>query len=196
MPASLTERDLVLLLKKGDQKAFERLYNQYKYPISIKLLKFVKAESLAEDLLHDLFIRIWDNRLTLDPDKSFKSYLYRVAENLVIDFFRKAALDDKFRQYVWQHADIGYSHIEELLQDKENKQLLHSLLSLLSPQCRQVFKLCKLEGRTYEEVALQLQISPNTISNHLVKANKLIRNYLRSEKNLAFLILSIYLLGN
>ena len=195
MPANLTDRELVLLLKQGDQTAFESLYNRYKYPLYIKLLKFVKAKAFAEDLLHDLFTKIWDYRDGLDPDKSFQAYSYRIAENLVIDFFRKAALDERFRQQFLAQATPSYSHIEEILTRKEQKKLIETVLDLLSPQCREVFRLCKMEGRSYDEVANMLEISPHTISNHLVKANKLIRSYLAKEKDLALLILFVWFLS-
>ncbi|WP_242695765.1 RNA polymerase sigma factor [Desertivirga brevis] len=172
------ERALIEQLREGEILAFEDLYNKYKRPLSMHILRLVKSQDIAEDILHDLFIKVWHHRSRLNPDRSFKSYLYRIAENLVVDLFRRAALDQKFRNNMIGSMDLNYSHIEESLDIKEKKQLLDQALHLLPPQCRLVFTLCKIEGKTSEEVANQLNVSQHTISNHLAKASKVLRRFL------------------
>ncbi|EOR94313.1 RNA polymerase ECF-type sigma factor [Arcticibacter svalbardensis MN12-7] len=172
------EQVLVRQLKSGDIYAFEELYTRYKRQISFNIVKLVKSVPIAEDLVHDLFIRVWMQRERLDPDKTFGGYLFRMAENITMDFFRKIAQDNKFRAYYISHSDIGYSHVEETLADKDNKALLQEAVALLPPQCRLIFTLCKLEGKSSEEVSVQLKLSTHTVSNHLAKAKKIMRDFL------------------
>src|SRR5690606_27170061 len=116
----------------------------------------------------------------------------RIAENMVFDFFRKASRERKLQDQLFLNREELYSHIEEQLIDKERKALLDSAINELSPQCRLVFKLCKLEGRSYDEVSKMLEISPNTISNHLTKAKKQLKDRLMNEADWVLLSLCMF----
>ena len=91
------EKYLIALLNNGNEGAFEELYRLYSNRLFGYFIKFVKSEIIAADLLQDAFIKIWNNRQNIDPEKSFRSYLFRIAENLVYDFFRKAARNKNCR---------------------------------------------------------------------------------------------------
>lgn len=184
----ISESELVARLKQGDEKAFELLYHEYKYQIAPNLLRLVKSVSVAEDLLHDLFLKIWENRAQLDEAQSLRAYLFRIAHNMVIDFFRKAARNRTYQEHLATNASLSYSHIEEMLDSHQKREFLDRALESLSPQSRLVFKLCKLEGKSYEEISSLLQISTNTVSNHLVKASKHIKLYLSNSAHLPYLI--------
>src|SRR5690606_26233930 len=119
-----TERDLLLRAKAHDLVAIETLYNQYKFQSANNMLKLVKSEVLAEDLLQDVFIKVWDNRHLIDPDLSFRSYVFRIAQHMIIDLFRKAARDRKLREHILVNGSGIYSHVEELLDEKEKKLLI------------------------------------------------------------------------
>lgn len=184
----ISEAELVARLKQGDEQAFASLYHQYKFQIAPNLLRLVKSASIAEDLLHDLFLKIWENREQLDPEQSLRAYLFRIAHNMVIDFFRKAARNKTYQEHLMLNANLSYSHIEEMMDDHQRQAFLSKALETLSPQSRLVFKLCKLEGKSYEEISQLLQISTNTVSNHLVKANKHLKSHLDNPANLPYLI--------
>lgn len=77
------EKSLLLQLKSGDERAFEILYNNYKFRIAGNLFKLLKSDDLVKEILQELFFKIWEVRTQIDPEKSFKSYLFRIAENLV-----------------------------------------------------------------------------------------------------------------
>jgi RNA polymerase sigma-70 factor (family 1) len=169
------EKILLFQLKVGEEKAFEQLYHLYSLRLYGFLLKLVKDEEIAQDLLQDVFIKIWNKRETIDPEKTFRSYLFRIAENNVIDFFRKAACDKKLQSKLTAACTEIYSHIEETIYSREHTSMLNQAVNQLPPQCRLVFTLCKLEGKSYKEVSQILGISVATISNHLQKASRSIR---------------------
>lgn len=174
-----TEREIILLqeLSAGNQHAFETLYNHYSPKIYLNLKKLTKDEEIAKELLQDLFLKIWDKRSDLDPAKSFRSYLFKIAENMVMDFFRKAKRDKKLLDKLIDiTADFG-PDMEEILISKENEELLQQAIDALPPQRKKVFVLCKLEGKSYEEVSKLLGISTSTISDHIVKATKSIHTH-------------------
>src|SRR5215213_1242421 len=85
------ERDLLLMLRKGNEEAFEKIYQLYSPRLFGRLLKLVKSDAQAQEILQDVFLKLWEYRRSVDPEKSFHSFLFKIAENKVYDFFRKAA---------------------------------------------------------------------------------------------------------
>lgn len=148
----------------------------------------VKSESTTEEILQDTFIKIWHNRGSIDPDKSFRSYLFRIAENKVYDFFRQATRDKKIRARLFATATEEYEHIETMIHRKENALLLQKAIESLSPQRQQIFRSVKLDNKSYEEVSRQLGISVSTISDHIVKANKAIREFIFIHNDMAIIL--------
>lgn len=191
---AFTDNELTFYLKDGDESAFVELYNRYKLRIAGNLVKLLKSEELAEELLQDLFLKIWDTRAQLDPDKSFRSYLFRVSENMVMDVFRKAARDKKLQAILMSLQTEYYSHIEEDIIELQENRLLENAIALLPPQRRQVFTLCKLEGKSYKEVSEILDISPSTINDHLYKANRFLKQQLNPASGLALSALTMAIL--
>lgn len=176
---SSNEKDLMSLLAEGNEAAFEELYHLYSNRLLGYLIKIVKSDNLAGELLQDTFIKVWNSRNSIDPDKPFRPYLYRIAENNVYDFFRKVARDKKLQAQLISIASSNYSHVEESFCNKENVQLLRNVIDELPPKRRQVFRLIKIEERSYEEVSTLLNISTSTISDHIVKANKFVQERLK-----------------
>lgn len=190
------EKELLIRLQSGDRTAFEQLYYIYSDRIYGSVLKLVKAEDIADELLQDTFVILWEKRHLINPDLSFKSWLYKVARNEVNQFYRKLARDKKLQDYVVATFTEQYSHTEEDIYLKESRDLIDKAIEQLSPQRKEVFTLCKLEGKSYEEAAGILGISSSTVSNHLVKANVAVRQYLfQSKESLAVLIAAILFKG-
>ncbi|HQV54444.1 MAG TPA: RNA polymerase sigma-70 factor [Chitinophagaceae bacterium] len=193
---SYDEIELLSQLKKGSEGAFEELYNLYSTRLFGNLLKLVKSETEAKEILQDVFIKIWDNRQHIDTEKSFRSYLFKIAENKVYDLFRKISRDKKRKEALLSIATSEYVHIEETILNKESTALLNKAIESLPPQRQQIFRLCKLEGKSYKEVSELLGISTSTISDHIVKATKSIRSYFEdSEHTLLKLIVISFLAG-
>ncbi|GGH30553.1 sigma-70 family RNA polymerase sigma factor [Sphingobacterium alkalisoli] len=169
------EMDLLRKLREGDVSAFEQLYGQYKIKLTGNLLRMLKSPELVEDVLQDLFLGLWENRARIDPERSIRPYLFQSAANKAKNIFRRAGYEQKFRDYLLPQWSEYYSHVEELLVLEENKHLLDSLLNQLSPQQRTVYSLCKLEEKSYKEVAAELHISETTVNTHIRNANLLLK---------------------
>jgi len=178
------EKVLLLRLKNGDERAFEILYNNYKVRIAGNLFKLLKSDDLVKEILQELFVKIWEVRTQIDPEKSFKSYLFRIAENLVHDYFRKVAKDKRLLNKIVASSSELYLHIEEDMLTKEDAQKLHEAINLMPPQRKMVFTLCKLEGKSYKEVEEIMGINVKTISSHMLQANRFLRTYFRDSSAL------------
>lgn len=188
------EQDLLRQLAEGDEYAFEQLYLLYSPRIYKKILLLVKQVDLAEELLQDVFVKIWEKRNTIDSQKSFKSYVYIIAKNVVIDLFRKATLDRKIIEKFIVENPVVYDPFEKMYDsDLEVKSILNKALDSLPPQRKKIFTLVKIEGMSYDEVSDLLQVSTSTINDHVVKANKSLKKYFENN-NVALIALTAYML--
>ena len=123
-PLPVNEKELVILLTKDSEAAFEKLYNLYSGRLFGYLFKFVKSENFAREILQNSFVKIWNSRHHIDPEQSFSAYLFRIAENLIYDFFRKAARDKKLQKELISISAVQYNYAEDALCSKENARLL------------------------------------------------------------------------
>lgn len=179
-----SELEYLQRFKDGDQHAFIYFYDAFKLPIYRKLLKMVRIEDLAEELTQDVFVRVWDKRALIDPHQSFKSYLYRIAQHKLYDFYRKVARDERLQEEIRQLVTKEHNPTDELVFLKETQNILDQAISSLPDQQRQIYILCKIEGKSYKEVALLLGISVNTISTHMTRASKKIQEFMTKYQHL------------
>lgn len=183
---NLSDIELLEMLREGDQMVFEKLYKQYSAKLYINVLKLVKDEQVAEELIQELFTRIWQKKSELNIESSLAAYLYRMAQNLVHDFFRKLQRDKRMQDYFIAVTTAYYDHIEEALHYRESEGILKQAMEQLTPQQYKVYQLCKIDGYSYKEAALKMGISPHTIKEYLGNANKAVKNFLLSNIDASF----------
>ncbi|MFC3196870.1 RNA polymerase sigma factor [Parapedobacter deserti] len=187
-----TEEQLVGLIREGDAAAFTAMYDKYKERLAVRLLQLVRNEAYAEELLQDVFMKIWEGRAQINPDLSFKAYLYRITTNVAFNFMKRASKERGILAQIIQSSTELYNHIEADLLRKENQRLIDRVLTGLSAQCRQVFVAVKLDGLSHNEAAERFGISTHTVNNHLQKGTRYLKGYLKSSGELP-LLLVLYL---
>lgn len=165
-------------LRQGDERAFNTLYKVYFKPLYRKVFSVIKDEMIADELIQDLFLKVWQKRKEINPKHSFQAYLYTIANNLIFDYFRKIAKDKRLYARLLVNATDFYMHSDELLESKESRQLLMKAIDQLSPQRKLVFTRCKLEGKSYEEASMELGISVATVNSHMTHSLKTVREYM------------------
>ena len=175
------EKHILLDLIEGSEYAFEEIYKFYSPGLFGRLLKLVKIEAQAQEILQDVFLKIWEQRKSIDPEKSFRSFLSKIAENQVYDFFLKVARDENLQSQLIVLATANHAIIESFMSGEENLAILQNAIADLHPQQQQVFRLCRLEGKSYKEVSGMLGISVSTISDQIEKATMVIREHIASK---------------
>lgn len=187
----IDEKDMLLALREGRQEALNALMEAYKRPLAKRVMRLIKSREDTEEILQELFVRVWTNREGIDPEQSIKAYLFRITENLVFDMIRKTNRQKRlFTMYRSMHLE-AYDHVEEELYQKENRLLLYRLLEQLPEQTRRVFILCKFEGRSYSEVGKLLSISTATVNSHITKANRFLKKYVKNNSLTMVVCLSL-----
>lgn len=165
-------------LSLGCEQAFEKIYRFYSPRLYSKLFKLIKSDPLVQELLQDIFFFIWKNRRYIDPAKSFPSYLFCIATTKAYDCLRRSVRHRKLLGQLMKNTSSECSPVEAEIIKKEISVTLHRAIGLLPPKRRQVFMMCKVDGKSYHEVSDCLGISVSTISDHIVKANQFLKNYL------------------
>lgn len=170
------EKELIVKIRNGDTMAFNQIYRHYAKRLTIRLLHLLKSEELAQDVLQDVFLKVWEVRDRLDPELAFGSFLYTIAGNLGKNTFRRAL---QFQIYQNEMPfEETYSPIEQQWDQKDTEAILEMALNQLTPRQKEVYTLHKIEGYSYKEISDRLNISPNTINQLMQQANKHLKNIL------------------
>ncbi len=169
-----TDSHILSLLKGGDDKGIEILFQQYFNVLCLRAIRVVKHREIAEDLVQELFLEIWNKRDRINITSSFKSYLSRSIVNRSLNWLRA-------NKQVFEDAETGLMHktdnysISAEIQKDELESYLNECIDELPEKCRLVFILSRYEELSYKEIANKLEISVKTVENQISKALKLLR---------------------
>lgn len=178
----ITGQDLVDIIQEGQVRAFTDFYTLFFQKLVLESDKYVKDVSVAEELVQDVFMKVWENPESLEEVRSVKSYFYRSVINASINYLNRQKNIEQHHQKI--AADYSEEYLMEL--DEENRLvvLLRIEIEKLPPQCKKVFKLNRFEKLKYREIADLLDISERTVENHIANALKLLREALVDKKNI------------
>lgn len=181
------EKELLILIAKGDEAAFARLVKKYWKHIYSQALSYLKSTQAAEEITQDVFMRLWNARHQLPAVEKVDSYLYIVCRNCVLNALRKRLRSPE--------NTVAPDMAEELLQPdkqleyREYYEKFLRLIELLPDKRKQVFKMSRLEGRSHEEIASSLGIHKDTVAQYIVKAVNFLRTRLPENTDALFLAL-------
>lgn len=189
----MDEKDLIKELKSGSTSAYKELYEQWVDRLYSFVYRYVKSEAATDDIIQETFLRIWSNRSGLNPESSFKSYLFTISWHLLLKELRRQLNHPSMEEYLAYQN--GPSVSEEYIESNIDLEHFHTALirakRKLSPRQREIFELNKEQDIPIADIAQQLSIHEQVVRNQLSAALKTIRTELQS---LAFL-LSIFLLS-
>ncbi len=164
----MTEKNLFELIKASDEKAFEILFRMYYEPLVSFCIKYVNDRDLANGLIQEVFVNIWENRKNLRPQQP-SPYLYRAAKNKCLNYIR--------------HLNVKHEHhkefeleesFEEIITDETNDKLvlIYNSIDKLPHQCKRIFIMSRMHGLKHKEIAEELGIAIKTVKNQIGKALK------------------------
>ncbi len=170
-------------------KAFDIIYKKYSRRLYGFVFRYVKQDLDTEEIVQEVFIKIWKSRDNINVYSSFESFLFTIAHNATVNLLKKRVTEQKYVEYIksLQYIDDSYELTDEI-HYKELEAKYHGLLDELSPRQKEIFQLSRLEGLSHKEIAEKLGISTNTVKNHLVAA----LSYLKSKLDNGLLISSLF----
>jgi len=189
------EQELIEQFKAGNEIAFELIFHRTKGKLKGFLLKVLPCGEDAESILQEIYLKLWSHRKSIKADQNFETYLYAITRNLVVDVMRKRFHKQKYLEELYCHLKEGNENALDTLAKVEYSELERKIFELIEklPEKRQViFKLNKIDGLTYKEIAIMLSISENTVDSQMRQSLAFLRTEM---KHFLSLMLLIYL-GN
>lgn len=165
-------------LSTGDSKAFELLFLRYQPKLVVFFTGFVHDEEVARDMAQDIFFSLWINRARLSAVRSFSSYLYQMARNVLYNYYDHSLVCEKY-DAEQLFRPLMTDNTEELFFARELQVLIDLKVEQMPPQRRSVFRMSRVEGLNNEEIGIRLNISKRTVENHLTAALSDLRKMLR-----------------
>lgn len=166
---------------KGDKTAFGIIYHHYYKTVKTNISKIILQNDIAEDVLQDVFFKLWENRGIFEDTPSLSSWLFRVSYNTSITYIRGMLKDRKYVLPELPESIHDLSANEESVTIRHTEEgLLHEAIKLLPQRKKQVIDLCKFQGKSYMEAGSILGIEKDTVKEYLVASMKFIKCYILS----------------
>ena len=183
---SSSNKPLILKLKKSETGAFEQLFKLYSPRLFNFCRKFLNSKEDAEDIVQVVFTAVWENRLRIDEERSFSTYLFTIARNRIINILKKKVYAEGFINYTMYAANGNVNYLtEDTVLFNELQQVLEKSINELPQKRREIFILSRKEGLSYKEIAKKLSISESTVNTQITHAINFLRDkfsYLSEEK--------------
>jgi RNA polymerase sigma-70 factor (ECF subfamily) len=188
-----TEKELLKRVAKGDETAFTRLFNNYRNKIYSIAFDFTESSAIAEEIVQDVFLKIWIRRDSLNSITHFSAYLFTITRNYMFTALKRIARRQNIESKAVEDAPLFDEDTEARLLHKEYATILQEAIGRLPSQQREVYLLIKEKGYKREEAASALQLSPETVKTHLAQAMRNIRAYCIARLDVFMLVIFISL---
>ncbi|WP_147377251.1 RNA polymerase sigma-70 factor [Mangrovibacterium diazotrophicum] len=181
------------LLKNGDMQAFDTIYNRYCKRLYYFVIRYVKSDEDAEEIVQEVFIKVWENRERINVFSSFESFLFTIAYNSTISLIRKRVSEKKYLDHLASIQETQNApEVVNEVQFHELNERVNQLIAELTPRQQEIFRLSREEGLSHDEIAVRLSLSSNTVKNHLVSALKYLRSNLDNGLMICVLFLHLF----
>lgn len=176
-------------IRNGDKRSFKKLFETYYLPLLQFAYRYVNCRTVAEGVVQDVFLWVWENRRSWEVQGKLKTYLFRAVKHQAIDYLRHERTRDKYQQ---QFSETQVQSVSPETPAENEKsafmKAVQELIEELPQRPRMVYKLSRLEGLTYREIAEVLDISPKTVESHISRALDYLRTNLTICLSILFLL--------
>ena len=177
---SHTDEQLLCLIKTGDEAAFTILFERYRSKLYYYLLRHTKSKEIAEEIVIDIFMKLWKGRELADQIQEVSAFFHKVGYYKALDFLRTTARRKNIKQVYIDRANTEEEKLpDELLIDEETKILILKAVNQLPPQRKLIYMLSRDGDLSHEQIADILNLSKSTVNNTIVSASRSISDYLK-----------------
>jgi len=187
----INEKTLVEQVAEGNEKAFEELFYAYHNQLGAYVMGWTKSASITEEVVQDVFLKIWINREALKNVERFDNYLYIVSRNYTFNSLRQIAKKRLKNQEWARHFENDQDYTPDTATE-DYMSLIEQAVAKLPPQQLKVYILKRHKGLKYEEIATQLDIAPETARKHLAAALRNITLYVKANLHNIFLVIAAH----
>jgi len=172
------DKALLKQVAEGDKLAFRQLFDLYKLRLFAFVLQLTNSKTDAEEIVQDVFAKLWEIRAMLSNVEFPDKYIYTIARNKTLNHLTKLARDRQLLNQLWVNLSQTDNATEEILQAQESRRLISAAVSRLNEQRQTIFRLSREQGFSHDEIAAQLGLSKSRVKNILVEILKHIKDYL------------------
>lgn len=186
-----TEIDILFwrIALKDDTEAFKELFVNFFAPLCVYAQRFIEDRNTCEDIVQEVFFRVWKNRKSLEIKSSVRNFLITNVKNSCIDNLRRKDVEETYLLKQADKLSVG-ERSDEIYTTKELEEIINKSLAMLPDKIRIVFEMSRFDGLTYSEIAIKNNISVKTVEAYMTKALKVLRIELRDY--LSFVVLFLW----
>jgi len=173
--STLTDTELLALLRDGDHAAYKEIYNRYKGLLYIHIFKRLGDREETKDIIQELFSAIWYKREELTLNTSLSGYLYKAVRNRLLNAVAHKKVQTHYISSLQQAINQTESSTDFALRENELMQLIDKEIAALPPKMREIFELSRKGNLAHKEIAVQLNISEKTVKKQVNNALKVLR---------------------
>ncbi len=173
---SVSDAALVRRIRAGDERALEIVFRAHYTGMAAFVQRYVNAPDVAEELVQDIFLKLWSRREQLSEIESFKTYLYRAVRNQGLNWLRRRKLERKWEEEHGEESEpVTLAAADDGATEQEVTLAVRAAIDRLPPRCREIFLLSRDGGLTYNDIARTLEISVKTVETQMGRALKALR---------------------
>ena len=190
---SVEEKALFLRISKGDENAFAEIFFVYTARIHPFIKKMTRSEEVTEEIVQDVFVSLWKAREKMPEIENYTAYIFRIASNITFNYLKiKAREMVRLHELSLTEKDFTNNTVETI-DLNASREMINNLVNRLTPQKKLIYQLTREGDLSHDEIASQLNISKNTVKNHLVETLKFLRKNLGKSHGVAFLLMGAFI---
>ncbi|WP_165973327.1 RNA polymerase sigma factor [Pedobacter sp. ok626] len=187
----MSENEVLLTkLRNGDELAFAQIYNLYRSKMYIYAYNLCKSSETAEEIVQEVFIRLWQKKAQINTELNFSAYLKKITLNHVLNHLKKVAREKSLQDEIFHYIETIRNTTEDNLLEKELLKTYDEAIENLPPQKKIIYQMSRNEEMSHDQIAEKLNISKNTVKNHMVEATKFIRSYVSKHGSIVCFIIA------
>ena len=187
----IKDQTLVIQLKDGSQLAFKQLFDRYTPRIYRFAISYLKSDADAEELVQDVFLKLWEKRETLDESQNIRAYIFKIAINSIYNLSKKKNYKQVYNEFVKNNFIQGNEFTWNEVMYNELVDSLNLHIDKMPAQRRDIFLMSRKDGLSNQEIAKNLNISLRTVENQIYRSVSYLREQLKP--NSVFLLLLFFL---
>jgi len=171
----INDKDIIAGIKNDESSFFTLLFNRYYAGLVVYATHLLETDAQSADIVHDVFMSLWEKRSSLFIETSVKSYLFTSVRNRCLNYIGHLRVRSEYQENILRAGDVEGPLTWEYYDEMELTTMIDNAINKLPPQCKKVFQMSRFEHKTAGEIANELEISSRTVEKHIEKALKILR---------------------
>ena len=172
---SVSDQELAELLTDADRNAFSQIFKRYNRILFIHVYKKLEQQEVAEDIVQEVFSVLWEKRENINVSTNLSGYLYKAVKNKALDFIARKKNESRYVDSLRNFAGSNVALTDHLVREKQMREIIEREITKLPPKMRLIFEMSRNLHLSHKEIAAELSLSEQTVTDQIKKALKMLR---------------------